>query len=670
MTTGPTTLIECLSQAAERFPDYEAFAFLPDGEHESDRITYGQIDRRARAIAALLQSEGKPGDRVLLIPASHLDFIPAFFGCLIAGRVAVPASPPQNRHQIPRLEAICKDSQAHIALADAKTHEWIQMHAEARDLQSLDWISTEPASKTGAEPRIEISEPAFLQYTSGATASPKGVMVTHANLINNLVVISEAFQITPDDIGVFWLPVYHDMGLIGGVLSNIFVAAQSQKISGRTFLMPPAAFVESPIRWLRAITQVRATITGAPNFAYDYCVDHIPASQRDGLDLSCLKTAFCGAETVLPATLERFTREFAKQGFQSATFQPVYGLAENTLLVTHSPLRRNLIKRRVQRQALEEGRVQDIAADQHDAQVFASCGSSPSGQTVLLVDPGTRDECPPDRVGEIWVAGSSVALGYWNRPSETMETFQAYLPASRKGPFLRTGDLGFTLENELFIVGRLKDLIVIRGRNYMPGDLEQSAETSHPSIQHGGCAAFSVESTQGEHLVLVVELERQQRHADFESVASAIRGQISAVYGLETYAIVVLRPGGLPRTSSGKVQHSLCRQRYLDDSLEAVGTSLGPLQRKATGGESSLQDLVQAELRSQLSSMLAVPIEQVDLNIPIRELGLGSIHAVALKYAIEKKFNIYLPPETFDSQETLAELVKKWIVYFRTPPER
>jgi acyl-CoA synthetase (AMP-forming)/AMP-acid ligase II/acyl carrier protein len=662
---GPTTLLDCLLEAAQRFPDKHAFVFLSDGEAESERITFKELDRRARAIAAQLKAAGEPGERVLILYPPGLDFISAFFGCIYADMIAVPATPPQNRRHIPRLEAICRDAQARFALAPAGADEWRQPRADAPQLQSLQWITPRPdpgLPTSWRRPEINGDSLAFLQYTSGATSAPKGVMVSHANILSNLGVICAAFQLTAEDVAVFWLPVFHDMGLIGGVLSNIYLGARAGgSPGGCTFLFPPSAFVEAPVRWLNALTRQHATVTGAPNFAYDYCLERITEEQRAGLDLSALKTAFCGAEPVRLETLDRFARRFASNGFRREAFHPVYGLAENTLIVTHGRQLTPLLACTVDRSLLEAGRIQAAGPESRATRTLVGCGRSPEDQRLLIVDPQTFRPCPPERVGEIWLAGPSVARGYWNKPDLSREVFQARPAGGGSETFLRTGDLGFLQAGELYITGRLRDLIILRGRNFFPEDLELTAEASHAAIQSNASAAFTIEADDKERLVIALELQRAQRHADVEEVAAAVRGAIAETYGLETHTIAVLRPGGLPRTTSGKIQRTACREKFLSQALEPIGISLqsrrGPVEAEILRRQAQ----VEADLRVQLAQMLEIPLEQVDLDLRFQQLGLGSLHAVALKYELEEKYGIRIPAELFTSDVTLAQLVAKMI---------
>ena len=476
----PTTLVELLRWRGTHQPDRLAYTFLVDGENVERNLTYGELDRQARAIGATLQQMGAAGERVLLLYPSGLDYIAAFFGCLYAGAIAVTAYPPHFNRSLERIEAIVADAQASIALTTstflAKTAQWF---VEAPDLATLRWLATdtlEATEDTWQEPHINSHSLAFFQYTSGSTGTPKGVMLSHANLLHNVSMLQSTGQHTEHDVVVGWLPLYHDMGLIGTILHPMYVGCPS-------ILMAPIAFLQRPYRWLQAISRYGATISCGPNFAYDLCIRKITPAQRATLDLSSWKMAFNGAEPIRHDTLERFAETFASCGFRHEVFYPCYGLAEATLIVTGGQQATRPVAHTVQKLALEQQQLAVPANDMAAAQTLVGCGQALSTQQqIVIVDPDSQTLCPPDHIGEIWVAGPSVAQGYWNRPAETAETFQAYL-LTGEGPFLRTGDLGFLHAGELFITGRRKDVIIIRGSNHYPQDIELTVERSHPALR-------------------------------------------------------------------------------------------------------------------------------------------------------------------------------------------
>lgn len=587
----PATLVELLRWRGTHQPDRLAYTFLVDGESVESSLTYGELDRQAQAIGATLQRMGATGERVLLLYPSGLEYIAAFFGCLYAGAIAVTAYPPHFNRSLDRIEAIVADAQASVALTTsaflAKTAQWF---VEAPDLATLCWLATdtlEATEDTWQEPRIDSTSLAFFQYTSGSTGTPKGVMLSHANLLHNVSMLQSTGRHTEDDVVVGWLPLYHDMGLIGTILHPLYVGCPS-------ILMAPIAFLQRPYRWLQAISRYGATISCGPNFAYDLCVRKITPTQRATLDLSSWKMAFNGAEPIRHDTLERFAQTFASCGFRPEVFYPCYGLAEATLIVTGGQQAIPPVIHTVQTSALEQQQIAIPASNMAAAHSLIGCGQALSAQQrVVIVDPDSQTLCPPDHIGEIWVAGPSVAQGYWNRPAETAETFQAYL-LTGEGPFLRTGDLGFLHAGELFITGRRKDVIIIRGSNHYPQDIELTVERSHPALRPNCGAAFSVDIDGEERLVVVQEVERrsqpsrshdperrrvtvepdlqpaQPQKLDLDQVISGIRQTVAEHHGVQPYAVLLLRVGSIPKTSSGKIQRRACRAAYLEQSLVVI----------------------------------------------------------------------------------------------------
>lgn len=519
------TSVDLLRWRAQRQPEQRAYTFLNDDETREASLTYGELDRRARTIAVQLQTLEAEGSRVLLLYPSGLEYIAAFFGCLYAGAVAVPLYPPRHNQMFPRLRAIVSDAQPSIALTTRQVFSRVEpLLAEAPDLQALQWLPTDDLSlestDSWSQPLISGETLAFLQYTSGSTNMPRGVMVSHANLLHNERMIQLAFQQTEQSVIVGWLPLYHDMGLIGNVLQPLYLGAQC-------ILMSPAAFLHRPFRWLQAISRYRATTSGGPNFAYDLCVRHTTLEQRQTLDLSSWSVAFNGAEPVRYETLERFAEAFAPCGFRGEALYPCYGLAEATLFVSGGEKSVRPKVHLVTAASLELNQIQTASEEDKEKRVLVSCGKAWLGQRIVIVNPTSLTSCPPDKVGEIWLSGAGVTQGYWQRPDATEQTFRAYLSNTGEGPFLRTGDLGYLHEGELFVTGRLKDLIIIRGLNHYPHDLELTVERSHQSLRAGCGAAFSVEIDGEERLAVVQEVRRGQV-ADWQNVIELIRQAVAA----------------------------------------------------------------------------------------------------------------------------------------------
>ncbi|HEU0251539.1 MAG TPA: AMP-binding protein, partial [Pyrinomonadaceae bacterium] len=486
---------------------------------------------------------------------------------------------------------------------------------------------------------------AFLQYTSGSTGSPRGVMVSHGNLLSNERLIQDAFGQTERSVILGWLPLYHDMGLIGNVLQPLYVGASC-------ILMSPVSFLQKPYRWLKAISDYRATTSGGPNFAYDLCARKITEDERATLDLSSWTTAFNGAEPVRPETLERFADVFASSGFDRRAFHPCYGLAEATLLVSCSSSAHTTV---ISKEGLKQNRAVD-AEGSDDAQTIMSCGRISSDQKVVIVNPDDLTVCAADCIGEIWVAGESVSHGYWNQPEKTRETFQAQLSGYQES-FLRTGDLGFVSEGELFLTGRIKDLIIVRGRNHYPQDIEDTVRVCSGAWETDGCAAFSVEVAGEERLVVVQELNRKVD--DHEALTKAIRTAVLSKHEIPVYAIAFTGKRRLPKTSSGKIQRRTCRELFLAGTLPLVfewrDSGLGHVEPKSKQSLSHSRPL-ETRLVAELATILKIDAREIDLNQPIISYGLDSLLTIELTHRIESTLGFVISPETLLGEISLAEL--------------
>ncbi|MCC6697662.1 MAG: fatty acyl-AMP ligase [Candidatus Hydrogenedentes bacterium] len=564
------TLVELLQNRAAESPDKLAFTFLVDGEEEGDRYTYADLDRRARAIAVALRDLCEPGDRVLLLYPPGLDYLAAFFGCLYAGVAAVPVYPPDpgrlNR-SLPRLKVVIRDADTRVALTVSLMKEMGAAFTEHdAEFEKMVWLATDTIPDEHAEdwiePELTPETLAFLQYTSGSTADPKGVMVSHKNLLYNLYDMGHYWGSADNSVFVTWLPVFHDMGLIFGLLLPIFLEFPC-------YLMSPLAFLQRPLRWLRAMSKYGATHTCAPNFAYDLCVRKTTPEQRAALDLSNWQCAGNGAEPIRPETLDRFTETFQSCGFQGTAFSPGYGLAEATLKVTTTPRDEPPTFLPVVAEELERHRVVAAQRAGEGVRIVVGCGRTHADTRVLIVDPDSRLQCGPDTVGEIWVSGTTVAQGYWNRPEDTATTFEARLADTDEGPFLRTGDLGFVKDGIVFVTGRIKDMIIIDGQNHYPQDIERTVELSHEAIRPGCCAAFSVHVDGEERLALVAEAALAQG-VEAKPLIGLIRRAISEVHNLRAHKVCLIRPRTIDKTSSGKIQRQSTRKGFLTNSLEVL----------------------------------------------------------------------------------------------------
>ncbi len=574
--TDHQTLADVLRWRARVQPDQAAYTFLTDGGEREACFTYAELDRRARLIAALLQAYGAGGERVMLVFPPGLEFVAGFYGCMYAGAVAVPVYPPHPvrlDQTLPRFLAVARDARPVAVLTTAALLPIAEgVLTAAPELATMRWLASEASSdraeREWRDPGAGRDSLAFLQYTSGSTAAPKGVMVSHGNIMANAQMFGTALGFAPRANNVSWLPLYHDMGLIGNMLGPMYYDVHA-------VLMSPLEFLKKPLRWLQAVSRFKAYCSGGPNFAYDLCVRRIRPEDRAGLDLSSWKIAFNGAEPVRQATLTSFAETFAECGFQPEALYPCYGLAEATLFVSGKVPAAPHLHCHVEVSALERDRVVAATPSTPDARALVGCGQAWLGEKVVIVDPETCIACPPDRVGEVWVSGPSVAQGYFRRPEESKRTFQAHL-STGEGPFLRTGDLGFLMKGELFIAGRLKDLIIIEGRNLYPQDIELAVEQSHAAYRPGCCAAFAVEVSDKERLVVLAEVEQRWRRGRDAAATHATPGEelvkaatraVSEQYEVRVHEIVLLEAGSIPKTSSGKIQRHACRDRYLEGNL-------------------------------------------------------------------------------------------------------
>ncbi|MEH2436104.1 MAG: fatty acyl-AMP ligase [Nostoc sp.] len=571
-----STLVELLIYRAKNQSEQKAYTFLQSIETEAASLTYEELHVQAQAIAASLQALNLGGERALLLYQPGLDFIAAFFGCLYAGVIAVPAYPPRRNQKLSRLQAIAADAQAKIVLTSKSILDNLQTSSNQENLEisGLHWLATDELSNDLAQAwqpqELTGDTLAFLQYTSGSTGTPKGVMISHGNLLHNEQMIEKAFGHTNKTIVVGWLPVFHDMGLIGNVLQPLYLGVPC-------ILMSPVDFLQKPIRWLQAISHYKATTSGGPNFAYDLCIRKVTPEQLATLDLSSWEVAFTGAEPVRAETLEQFASTFAPCGFRKEAFYPCYGMAETTLIVSGGEKTALPITCNIDKAALEQNRIVKQYEAQGNTQTIVGCGQSPSDQKAIIVDPQSLTMCASEQVGEIWVAGPSVAQGYWNQPEETEKTFRAYLADTDISdgetaiPFFRTGDLGFLQDGELFITGRLKDVIIIRGQNHYPQDIELTVEKSHPALKPASGAAFSIDFKGSERLVIVQEVERSYlRKLNVQEILGNVRQALIAHHGLDIYATVLIKTGSIPKTSSGKIRRQACRTAFIAGTLDVI----------------------------------------------------------------------------------------------------
>lgn len=568
------SLVAVVRKWAEVDPEFRVFDFLSDLDAIEASATYAELDRAARRVAAYLTTLEARGERVLLLFPPGQRYVEAFLGCLYAGAIAVPAYPPTNEGSMSRIRSITIDSGARFALTTDSVFERKELLAQmAPELAAVHWVVIEqiPAGSENfwEDPELPGEALAFLQYTSGSTGTPKGVMVSHENLFDNLLRINERLGLTRADRAFTWLPPYHDMGLIGGILQGIYAGYH-------TFIASPMWFSRRPERWLQRIATERITVSGAPNFAFNLCVErHRKLGNTAPMDLSCWRMAYMGAEPVRAATLREFMDCFGPLGFRESALCPLYGMAEATLMISGDGPGDPIKTTQVDKERYAEGVVE--AADDKRAMELVGCGAVVSGHQLVIVDPERCVRAAQGRVGEIWFAGPSVTRGYWGGHPERVN-FEGQLrdagPDDFPGPYLRTGDLGFVRDGQLFIAGRIKDTIVVRGRKHHPQDLEQTAQACHPRLLYGRGAAFAIDFEGSEQVVLAQEVAPGEFSP--AEVGQAVDRAVSLSHGIYVHTVCFLKNRTLPKTSSGKVCRAETRQAFLAERLQLAGTWTNP----------------------------------------------------------------------------------------------
>lgn len=673
------TLIDLLNYRTLDQPEQKTYTFLQDGETETDSLTYQILEQQAKAIAANLQSLDAKGERVLLLYPPGLEFMAGFFGCLYGGAIAIPAYPPRPDQSLSRLEGIVADAQAKLILTTKPLLPYLKgrfaQNSILAKIQLLDAnnIITQNLESHWQEPNINGDTLAFLQYTSGSTGKPKGVMITHKNVLHNLAMGHEQSEITPESLTVTWLPFGHNTGLVVGVLQPLYGNFPVK-------IMSPLDFLQKPFRWLMAISRYKATQSLAPNFAYDLVCFQTTPEERAMLDLSNWELAVSGAEPIRAETFERFIKTFQPYGFRPEALTAGYGMAESVFGISLALRTEPPVILNVDKAEFTKNRVL-VALDENDStQKIVSCGRAGSEEKILIVNPETLTECANSQVGEIWVSSLSITQGYWNKPQATAETFHNYLKDTQEGPFLRTGDLGFLLNDKLFVTGRLKDLIIIRGSNHYPQDIELTVDRSHQALRPSCGAAFSVEVESEERLVIVQEVQESYlNELDVDKVVNAIRQAVSQQHQLQVYGILLLKTGTIPKTSSNKIQRHACKVGFMEESLDVVGSSIYQefdlltkekeafLDRKtllATTLEKR-QELLVSHLQILISNILQVNQSQLDWEQPLTSMGLDSLTVVELSDLLQDSLGTSFPATLifeYSTVEALANYLAKEVL--------
>jgi len=657
-------MVSLLEVNGNKFSDKDLYILLDDGYNESLRITFGEVVRHAKGVAAELQKSGQKGDHVLLLFPAGIEFVISLYGCFMAGMVAIPAYPPRRKKVDPRFLSILHDSKPTTIIATSTVHEDLsQLELVGEPLGNLQKLVYNNIDFSQADkwvdPEVSSEDMVLLQYTSGSTGNPKGIMVSHGNMIHNLEFLRQSFSFDEYLINVSWLPNFHDMGLIGCLIEPAYVG-------GVNIIMPPMKFIQNPANWIKNISRYQATCAGGPNFGYDYCVDKISDEDIDGLDLSTLKTLFNGSEPVRKDTLERFSAKFAPTGFVSRQFYPCYGMAESVLIITGPDYRTDQVYFNADANELENSKAVP-AREGAETRYLTACGFPWVGMSVMIVNPETNVPAVKGEIGEIWAKGPSITQGYWNKEEESKETYQAYPEGYNEGPWMRTGDLGFIHEGQLYVSGRLKDLIIIRGANFSPNDIEYTVENCHKALRKNAGAAFSMDVDDQEKLIIIQELERSHmRDFNEDEIFESIRNAVFADHGIQPDIILLTKMGSIKKTSSGKTQRFAMRSVWKNNELDVLASWERPKEKQNSDSSIGFRpEFLREWMINWMAQQLELDPTKIDPDKPVSAYGLDSITAVSLERDVNKQFGVEWPIESFLKDNSVNDLVKEGVELLR-----
>lgn len=662
-------MVSLLLKNAAKFEDKALYIFLDDGVNESLRLSYREVVTKAQAVAAELQKQGKKGDHILLLFPAGIEFVISLYACFLSGMVAIPAYPPRRKKVDPRFLSILQDARPSTILATRQIHNDLEkLDLDGAGLNDINLLVYESIREDQfgewKNPQINKDDLLLLQYTSGSTGTPKGIMVSHGNMIHNSECIKRSFGFDENMIVVNWLPNFHDMGLIGNLIQPAYVG-------GSVVTMTPIRFIQEPLNWLKAITKYKGTCSGAPNFAYDYCAEKISIDKVESLDLSTLNVLYNGSEPVRKQTIERFESHFEKAGFKASQFFPCYGMAETVLIIAGGDYKAEPVYFKTDAQSLEKNKAIP-AIEGKESRYLTASGYTWMGMSAMIVNPETKLPCQKDEIGEIWAKGGSVTQGYWNKPEATEETYNAYIERTDDGPWLRTGDLGFIHEGQLYVSGRLKDLIIIRGSNFFPNDIEHSVENCHKALRKNASAAFSIDIDDEEKLIIIQELERAyMRDFDEDEIFENIRNAVYADHGIQPDIILLTKMGSIKKTSSGKTQRFAMRAVWKNKELDVLaGWEKKDTKENIASSIGFRPEFMREWMINWMAHTLELDPGKIDPDKPVSAYGLDSIKAVSLERDVNKQFGVEWPIESFLKDNTVNELVEEGIVMLRDEKSR